>query len=453
MSLAAPLHALLLASPGYLPERASSVAEGVDHVFGFLFWLSAFFLALIIGLSVLFVVRYRRSAARRDPEASPDHSTGLELFWSVIPFLLVVGLFVFSTQVYFAMTSTPAGQQAQQVKVMAKKWSWWFDHAGGRGAKDLHLVLNQPAELTLASADVVHSLYVPQFRLKQDAVPGRYTKLFFTPTRVGTYPILCTEYCGTNHSQMLANAVVHPDQASFEAWVKEGAPAATSLVALGKQVYEEKGCNACHKAEQSQPGDDKGIGPSFLGLWGRKEKLAGGGEATVDENYLRESIVKPGAKVVAGYDDVMPPSPLEEREMLAVIAFIQSLSGQPGAAAAAGGGSLAERGRKLYEEKGCDSCHKTVAEKAGEEKGIGPTFHGLWGRTEKLAGGATVKVDQAYLEESIQKPGAKVVAGYDDVMPPGGLEKQELEAMVAFIQSLSGQAAGAGEQGKKEKGE
>ena len=447
MSLAAPLRALLLASPGYLPERASSVAESVDHVFGFLFWLSAFFLLLIVGLSVLFVVRYRRTAARPDPEASPDHSTGLELFWSVIPLLLVVAIFVLSTQVYFAMTSTPSGQVAQQVKVTGRKWSWWFDHADRRGAKDLHLVAGQPVELTLASTDVVHSLYVPQFRLKQDAVPGRYTKLFFTPTLAGTYPVLCAEYCGTNHSQMISNAVVHPDQASFDAWAREGAPAATSLIALGKQVYEDQGCNACHKAEAEKDGDEKAIGPSFHGLWGRVEKLAGGATAQVDENYLRESIVKPGAKVVAGYDDVMPPSPLEERELLAVIAYIQSLSGQPGAAgAAAGGASPVERGKRLYEERGCDACHKVEPEK-GDDKGMGPTLHGLWGRTEKLAGGATVKVDEGYLRESIQKPGARLVAGYDDVMPPGDLDQKDLEAMIAFIQSLSG------EKSKKEKGE
>ena len=324
MSLAAPLRALLLAA--YLPERASSVAEGVDHVFGFIFWLSAFFLALIVGLTVLFTARYRRRAARPAPEPSPDHSNGLELFWSAIPLLLVVVIFAFSTQVYLAMTSTPGGVTAQQVKVTARKWSWWFDHADGKGAKDLHLVAGQPVELTLASTDVIHSLYVPQFRLKQDAVPGRYTKMTFTPTKAGTYPIVCTEYCGTNHSQMLANAVVHPDQADYQAWAQEGAAPTLSLVELGKKVYEDKGCNACHEVTPEDPKGEKGIGPSFHGLWGRREPLNGGATALVDENYLRESIVKPGAKVVAGYEDVMPPIPLEEREMLGIIAYVQSLS-------------------------------------------------------------------------------------------------------------------------------
>lgn len=331
MSLtASPLRELLLA--GWLPERASSVAEGVDHVFGFIFWVSAFFLALIIGLTVLFVVRYRRTAARPAPEASPDHSTGLEVFWTAVPLLLVVAMFALSTQVYLAMTSTEPGHEPLRVKVTGRKWSWWFDHDGGKGAKDFHMVAGRPVELTLASADVIHSLWVPQFRLKQDAVPGRYTKMVFTPTKAGTFPVLCTEYCGTNHSQMLANAVVHPDQAAYDAWLQEGKAQELPLVELGKKVYEDKGCNACHEVEPEDPRKEKGIGPSLFGLWGREERLNGGATVKVDENYLRESIVKPGAKIAAGYEDVMPPIPLEEREMLGVIAYIQSLTGSPAGA-------------------------------------------------------------------------------------------------------------------------
>jgi cytochrome c oxidase subunit II len=321
----APLRALLLADSGWLPERASSVAGEVDFVFGFLFWLSAFFLLLIMGLTVLFVVRYRRHAGRPDPEVSPDHSTKLEIFWSAIPLLLVIILFALSTQAYYAMTSTPAGADALQVKVTAKRWSWWFDHPGGKGGKELHVVQGRPVELVLSSIDVVHSLYVPQFRLKQDAVPGRYTKMVFTPTKAGDYPILCAEYCGTAHSQMLSTVVVHPDQAAYDAWLKEGAGAEVSLVEQGRKLFDDKGCLACHTVTK----EDKktaGIGPGLWGEWGETEKLASGQSIKFDENYVRESIVKPGAKIVAGYDDVMPPIPLEEREMLAIIAYLQSLT-------------------------------------------------------------------------------------------------------------------------------
>ena len=311
---------LLAAGPGYMPERASSVAEGVDQVFGLLFWVSAFFLALIIGLTVVFVIRYRASATRTAPEASPDHSTTLEVVWTAIPLALMVVFFVASTKVYFAMLDNPAGANAQRVHVTGKKWSWWFDHGGTRGSKELHLVAGRTVELTLASPDVIHSFYVPEFRQKMDAVPGRYNKLVITPTKAGTYPILCTEYCGTNHSTMTSVAVVHPDQASFDAWAKEGQGKEETLLQVGVRVFEEKGCSACHSVDGTA-----GIGPSLKGLWGKDEKLVGGGTVKVDENYVRESIVKPGAKIVAGYDDMMPPSPLEEREIQGIIAYMQSL--------------------------------------------------------------------------------------------------------------------------------
>jgi cytochrome c oxidase subunit 2 len=319
-----PLRSLLLAGTGYLPERASSVAEGVDHVFHFIFWVSAVSLVLIVAVTLLFVFRYRASASRQAPEASPDHSTRLELTWSGIPLLLVMVMFAISTKVYLDMTGTPPGPAPAQVKVMARKWSWWFDHPNGKGAKDLHLVVGQPVELVLASADVVHSLYVPQFRLKQDAVPGRYTRMNFTPIMAGTFPILCAEYCGTNHSQMMADVVIHPDQASYDAWAAEGRSPTLSLAEQGRKLFDEKGCSACHSDDGSA-----GVGPTVKGLWGKTEKLVGGGTATVDENYVRESIVTPARKIVAGYEDMMPPMPLEEQEMLAVIAYLQSLKEKP----------------------------------------------------------------------------------------------------------------------------
>ena len=205
-----------------------------------------------------------------------------------------------------------------------RKWSWWFDHPGGRGAPELHLVVGRPTVLALASTDVIHSLYLPDFRLKQDAVPGRFTRMAFTPTLAGTFPVLCAEYCGTDHSRMVTTAVVHPDQASFDAWAREGAAEALSLVEVGKKVAAAKGCLACHSVDGTPR-----VGPSFKGLWGREEKLADGTTVKVDENYLRESILKPGAKVVAGFANVMPPVPLEERELQGFIAYLQTLGRAP----------------------------------------------------------------------------------------------------------------------------
>jgi cytochrome c oxidase subunit II len=312
--------ALSGAAPGFLPARASSAAESADRVFGFIFWVSVFFLALILLLTVLFAVRYRMRPSRPGPEPSPAQATGLELLWSGIPLALVVAMFAMSTRAWFEMTA-PAPGEAIQVQVTARRWSWWFDHPGGRGSAELHLVAGRPAELVMSSADVVHSLYVPEFRLKQDLVPGRFTRMAFRPTLAGTYPVLCAEYCGTDHSRMSSKVVVHPDQASFDAWAREGVAPDGSLVALGKHVFLQRGCIACHSLDGSRK-----VGPTVKGIWRKMEKLADGASVLVDEEYLRESVLKPGAKIVAGFPNAMPPIPVEERELKALIAYIQSLA-------------------------------------------------------------------------------------------------------------------------------
>ncbi len=316
--------ALALAGPGFLPERASSAAEGVDRVFGFIFWVCAFFFALIVALTVLFVARYRARPSRREPEPSPSHDTRLELLWSGVPLALVLVIFGWSTGTWLRMSEVVPGASPLRIQVTARKWSWWFDHPGGKGANELHLVAGKPTELVLASTDVIHSLYLPDFRLKQDAVPGRYTRMTFTPVLAGTFPIVCAEYCGTNHSRMNAAAVVHPDQASFDAWSREGLAPEASLVEVGKRAFEEKGCIACHSVDGSP-----GIGPTAKNMWGREERLADGTSVRVDENYVRESILAPAAKLTAGYENVMPPIPLEEREIQGVIAYLQTLREGP----------------------------------------------------------------------------------------------------------------------------
>lgn len=315
--------ALTATAPGYLPARASSAAGAVDEVFLFIFWVSAFFLALILALTVLFVVKYRKRAGRTEPEASPSHSTKLELFWSIIPLALVMAMFVMSARAYVKMTQAEASTKgALKVQVTGKKWSWWFDHPEGKGAPELHVVANRPAELVLSAVDVIHSLYVPEFRLKQDAVPGRFTRMVFTPTLPGTYPILCTEYCGTDHSRMLSQVVVHPDQASYDAWAREGMGPDTNMVEAGRKVFLQRGCVACHSVDGTRK-----VGPTVKGLYGHDVPLADGTTAKADDEYIRESLVKPGAKVVAGFPNVMPPSVLPEADLKALIAYLESLAG------------------------------------------------------------------------------------------------------------------------------
>ncbi len=325
MTGASEIVALLAgAGPGFMPLRASRAAEGVDRVFGFIFWVSAFFLVLILVLTVVFVVRYRQRASRQDPEPTRSHHTGLELLWTGIPLAIVIVMFVRSTTAYLALTRPEPGAQPLEVQVTGRKWSWWFDHPGGKGAPELHVVANRPTVLVLSATDVIHSLYVPEFRLKQDAVPGRFTRMTFTPTVAGTYPIVCAEYCGTDHSRMTASVVVHPDQRSFDAWAQDGVAPEVSLVELGKKVFQQRGCVACHSLDGSRR-----VGPSVRGLWGKEERFVDGTTVKVDEEYVRESILKPAAKVTAGFPNVMPPSALDEREIKGVVSYLQSLKEAP----------------------------------------------------------------------------------------------------------------------------
>jgi cytochrome c oxidase subunit 2 len=306
--------------PRWLPPRASSVAGDVDLVFDLIFWICAFFYVLIVVLAITFAVRFRHTNWRPRAHAAPLHNTPLEIAWSVIPLVLVVMIFGLSTKVWLDMTQPAAGRDSRRVQVTARKWSWWFDHEGGKGSNDLHVVADEQIELVMAADDVLHSLYVPAFRIKQDVVPGRYTKMYFRATRPGTYPIYCAEFCGTDHSLMLANVVVHPNRAAYDEWARGQDTSAMPLPELGRQIYDTRGCAGCHSTDGTRR-----VGPSLRRTWGTTENIEGGGTAPVDENYIRESILEPRAKIVAGYPPTMPPMPLTERELQGVIEFIKSL--------------------------------------------------------------------------------------------------------------------------------
>ena len=308
---------LQAASPGWLPPDASSTAKDVDYIFIFIFVLCALFFALIVGVTIYFVVKYRKRPGMR-PLPSASHNTKLEILWSAIPTALLLVIFAAGTTVYLKMQGD--GKDAPEVTVTARKWSWWFDHPEGKGSAQLHLIMNEPVRLVMSSPDVLHSLSIPAFRVKQDVVPGRYTKVWVKPTQAGNFPIYCTEYCGTNHSQMLSEVVVHADRASYDEWANFKIDESLPLEEVGKMVYGNRGCSACHSVDGT-----RGAGPSFKGLFGKVETFTDGSKLTVDENYIRESIVAPKAKIVRGFGPVMPALPLEEREFLGIIAYIKSL--------------------------------------------------------------------------------------------------------------------------------
>lgn len=304
----------------WMPPPASTTAGEVDALFNFILWLSAFFFALIVGLMVLFVVRYHRRRVAQ-PEASPSHNTALELTWTIIPLLLVVVIFGWGFKVFLDINTVPA--DAYEVQVTGQKWKWLFTYPNGHVDDNLHVPINRPVRLVMTSEDVIHSFFVPAFRVKRDVVPGRFSKLWFEANRAGQYDIFCAEYCGSGHSDMLAKVVVHPE-GGFEKWLSEEANVLATLppAEAGARLYKIQGCAQCHSVDGAA-----GIGPSFKDLFGKPVPLVGGRTVNADENYLRESILEPQATVVAGFQPVMPTfkGRLKDAEITALIAYIKSL--------------------------------------------------------------------------------------------------------------------------------
>jgi cytochrome c oxidase subunit 2 len=303
-----------------LPAEASTLARDIDNAYVFISGISAFFFVLIAGLIAVFVLRYRRKTPNdRTPHIT--HHLGLELAWSIIPLIIVIGIFFWGFHGYMRASVSPGN--SMEIVVTAKKWVWQFEYPDGmRTLNDIHVPLNKPVKLIMTSEDVIHSFFVPSFRVKMDVVPGRYTELWFTPTKEGMHQVLCTEYCGKGHSEMLAKVWVDGD-AAYKKWVEEGDEITRTmpLKELGKLMYENKGCNTCHSLDGR-----RGDGPSFKGVFGRMEKMNDNTVIKVDENYIRQSILQPQSHIVASFEGIMPTFQglLREREIQALVEFVKS---------------------------------------------------------------------------------------------------------------------------------
>ena len=304
-----------------IPKGSSTVASDTDALFSFIFYASAVFFAIVVGLSILFVIRYRR----RDGEPAPSqvaHNNLLELVWTVIPTILVFVVFFWGFKDYIRLFVVP--YDAMEIKVTGQKWFWSFDYAeGASSVNELVVPVGQPVKLLMSSKDVIHSFSVPDFRIKMDVLPNRYTIAWFEATDTGSYDIYCTEFCGKGHSEMLGKVrVLSPD--SCNAWIAANSNLGEglSLVEFGELLYKKKACVTCHSIDGT-----KNTGPTFKGTFGSQEQLAGGGSVTVDENYIRESLLNPKAKVVLGYEPVMPTyqNILKDRQVDALIEFIKTL--------------------------------------------------------------------------------------------------------------------------------
>jgi cytochrome c oxidase subunit 2 len=309
----------------WFPRQASIFAPEVDFMFDIILWICVFFFVLIIGCLAVFTVQYR--APKGEPAKSRvRHHTLLELSWSVLPCFLLVFMFVRGAQGYRDMVRIPEG--AYEVQVTAFKWGWSFTYPGGIVVPELHAVKGQPTRLVLRSQDVLHSLFVPSFRIKKDVVPGRFNTMWFTATESNPagehFDLYCTEYCGKDHSMMKTKVIIHETQAEFDAWLAEAEKPRSDETpeSYGMRIYETRGCKGCHSLDGSAR-----TGPSFQGVFGRTEKLADGSEVVADENYIRESILEPKSKIVAGYQPVMPSykGQLKDFQIDGVIAYLKSL--------------------------------------------------------------------------------------------------------------------------------
>ena len=305
----------------WLPSQGSEGAAEVDRIFGFVFWVSAFFFLLIVALMVLFVIRYRRRPGREDAEPSPRHNTPLEITWTTIPILIVIAIFIWGFKVYLDINTPPAN--AYEVLVTGQKWKWLFTYPNGHVDENLHVPVATPIRLVMTSEDVIHGFYIPAFRLKRDVLPGRYVKLWFQATKPGEYQIYCTQYCGTGHSDMWAKAVVH-EPGGFERWLEDASNflAKMSPAEAGERLYRTRGCAQCHSVDGKG-----GTGPTFKALFGHQVPLDGGKATVADENYIRESILEPQAKIVAGFQPVMPTfqGRLKDQEITAIIEYLKTL--------------------------------------------------------------------------------------------------------------------------------
>lgn len=309
-----------------LPPQASSVAPAVDSLFKFIFWVSAFFFVLIVALMLVFVIRFRKRPGYTKPPHAPTHNTALELTWSGIPLILVIVMGVWGFKVFLDINTPPAN--AYEIQVTGQKWKWLFTYPNGYVDEVLHVPQDEPVRLVMTSEDVIHSLFVPAFRIKRDVVPGRYTKIWFRATKAGRFQVFCAEYCGTGHSDMLTYVEVH-EPGGFERWLEAASNLLNTLppAEAGRKLYQSRGCSQCHSVDGAG-----GIGPTFKGLFGHEVVLKGGTKAVADENYIRESVLEPMAKIVAGFEPVMPTykGRLKDQEITAIVEYIKSLSSEGG---------------------------------------------------------------------------------------------------------------------------
>lgn len=304
----------------FTPPQGTQIAVEYDSLYTFLLWASLISCIILIGGMIYFVLKYKR---RTNQDKTPyiSHNMFLEFIWSFIPLVIFMGVFVWGWIVFHKMRAMP--ENAVEIHVYGRQWAWDFLYKSGKKVTNEFVVpANTDVKLIMTSEDVLHSFFIPSMRIKQDVVPGRYTALWFHAEKTGEYHVFCTEFCGAAHAQMLARMKVVPLK-EYEEWL-QATDENLTLAQKGAKLTNSKGCVACHSVDGTVK-----VGPTWKGLWGKKGyPMADGSQVDVDENYLRESILNPNAKVVKGFNGVMPPyqGQLTEDELVALVEYIKELA-------------------------------------------------------------------------------------------------------------------------------
>ncbi len=397
-------------------------AQAVDNVLIYIFGFSLLLLLGITVVTVYFVIKYRRSKYP-EPTSQVQDNFWLETVWTVLPILIVLTMFWYGWTNYVGLREIPEG--AMEVKATARMWSWQFEYPDGRKESKLYVPVNKPIKVLLYSTDVLHSFFVPAFRIKRDTVPGMETYVWFQAPETGSYDIFCAEYCGVGHSDMTTSVEV----LSEEEYAQWSQPLEPSAEPRGLVVLDEQGCTGCHSLD----GTD-GIGPSLFELAGQPRQVTVDGETKeliINEEYLKRAIRDPEAEMVDGYDPMMPPYDevtMNDKDLQAVVDYLLAVT----ATAPPTPDNTQLDGEKLLEESGCLGCHSTDGSQS-----IAPSFKGIGQREETIIRDGkeiTIKVDAEYLRRSLLTPTADIVKGYMAMMPPAtALSPEEIDAIIQHL--------------------
>lgn len=397
---------------------SNPTAQAVDNVLIYIFGFSLLLLLGITVATIYLVVKYRRS---KYPEPTSDchGNLWLEAIWTLLPTLIVLTMFWYGWTNYVGLREVPP--DALEIKATARMWSWQFEYPDGRRTSKLYVPINKPIKVMLSSTDVLHSFFVPAFRVKRDTVPGMETYVWFQATEAGSYDIFCAEYCGVGHSDM-TTSVEALSETEYANWSR---PQLLSSEPRGLIVLNELGCTGCHSLDGSE-----GIAPSLFQLVGQKRKIVANGktqEQNIDEDYLRRAIRDPEVELVEGYDPMMPPydtDAISEEDLQAVVDYLLGkLASEPTPMLDA---------RQLLEDNGCLGCHPSDG-----SQGIAPTFKGLGQRQVTITRDGselTIAIDSGYLRRALVTPNADLVKGYPPIMPAANyLSEAELDAIIQHL--------------------